>query len=371
MIIGIPTEVKKDEHRVAAVPAGVHQFVHAGHQVVVQADAGVGSSFDNDAYRDAGATIVDTAQDVFQQADMIIKVKEPQPEEYPLIRENQIVFTYYHFAASRNLTQGMIDTGAICIAYETIERPDRSLPLLTPMSEVAGRMAIQEGAKCLEKSMGGRGILLSGVPGVQPANVVILGGGVVGTNAAKMAAGLGANVTILDVNLDRLRQLDDIMPANVTTVFSNPYNILEAVKLADLVVGAVLISGAKAPILVPRAYLSEMKPGSVVVDVAVDQGGCIETTKPTTHSDPTFVVDGVVHYGVANMPGGVSNTSTLALTNATTPYALQLAAEGWRGACQRDESIRLGLNVVHGEVTFQPVANEFNFAYTPVESVLS
>ncbi|NIK74846.1 alanine dehydrogenase [Thermonema lapsum] len=370
MIVGVPKEIKNNENRVAVTPAGVTEFVKRGHTVYVQKSAGEGSGFADESYEKAGAILLDSIEEVYAKAEMIVKVKEPIEPEYKLIREGQLVFTYFHFASSEALTQAMIEQKGVCLAYETVEKADGSLPLLIPMSEVAGRMAVQEGAKYLEKPVGGRGILLGGVPGVMPANVLIIGGGVVGTQAAKMAAGLGANVTIMDVNLSRLRYLADIMPANVRTMMSNEYNIREAVKTADLVIGAVLIPGAKAPKLITRDMLKTMRPGAVVVDVAVDQGGCIETCTPTTHENPTFVIDGVLHYCVANMPGAVPYTSTLALTNATLPYALRLADLGWREACLRSNELKLGLNVVHGKVVYKAVAEAFNLPYVPVEEVL-
>jgi len=370
MIIGVPKEIKNNENRVAVTPAGVAEFIKHGHTVYVQETAGAGSGFSDEEYIDAGAQLLPTIEEVYAIAEMIIKVKEPIEPEYKLIKENQLLFTYFHFASYEPLTHAMIDNGSICLAYETVE-VNRALPLLVPMSEVAGRMSIQEGAKYLEKPMGGRGILLGGVPGVKPANVVVLGGGIVGTQAAKMAAGLGANVTIMDISLNRLRQLDDIMPANVTTQYSNEYNIREAVKTADLVIGGVLIPGAKAPKLITRDMLPTMREGTVIVDVAIDQGGCFETSKPTTHADPTYVIDGVVHYCVANMPGAVPYTSTLALTNATLPYAIQLANKGWQQACKDDANLRLGLNVVNGKVVYEGVSTAFNLPYTPVEEVLN
>ncbi len=370
MIIGVPKEIKNNENRVAVTPAGVAELKKNGHTVYVQTQAGTGSGFSDEEYVQAGATILPTIEATYEIAEMIIKVKEPIAQEYPLIKENQLLFTYFHFASSEELTHAMIERKAICLAYETVEKADRSLPLLVPMSEVAGRMSIQEGAKYLEKPLKGRGILLGGVPGVKPAQVLVLGGGIVGTQAAKMAAGLGAHVTIMDISLPRLRQLDDIMPANVDTMMSNEYNIREMVKTADLVVGAVLIPGAKAPHLVTRDMLKTMKPGAVLVDVAVDQGGCIETCKPTTHEDPTYIIDDVVHYCVANMPGAVPYTSTLALTNATLPYAIQLANKGWRQACRENAELFLGLNVVQGEVVYKGVADAFNLPYHPALSVL-
>jgi alanine dehydrogenase len=370
MIIGVPKEIKNNENRVGLTPAGVSAFVKAGHKVFVQATAGVGSGFSDDEYKKAGAGILKTIADVYKKAEMIVKVKEPIKEEYGLIKPGQLLFTYFHFASYEPLTKAMIKSKAICLAYETVEKKDRSLPLLVPMSEVAGRMSIQQGAKYLEKPMGGRGILLGGVPGVKPANVLVLGGGIVGTQAAKMAAGLGADVTLLDVSLPRLRQLDDILPKNVKTVYSNEYNIRELIKYSDLIIGAVLIPGAKAPSLITRDMLKTMKPGTVMVDVAIDQGGCFETSKPTTHQDPIYVVDGVIHYCVANMPGAVPYTSTLALTNATLPYGLQLANKGWKKACLENEELLLGLNVVDGKVVYKGVSEAFNLKYTPVEEVL-
>jgi alanine dehydrogenase len=371
MIIGVPKEIKNNENRVGLTPAGVSALCKAGHTVNVQATAGIGSGFSDEEYAAAGATMLASIEEIYKIADMIIKVKEPIELEYPLIKENQLLFTYFHFASYEPLTNAMIERKAVCLAYETVEKKDRSLPLLVPMSEVAGRMSIQEGAKYLEKPMGGRGILLGGVPGVKPANVLILGGGIVGTQAAKMAAGMSADVTIMDISIPRLRELDDILPKNVKTVFSNEYNVREAVKQADLVVGAVLIPGAKAPHLVTRDMLKIMKPGTVLVDVAVDQGGCIETCKPTTHEDPTYVIDGIIHYCVANMPGAVPYTSTLALTNATLPYALQLANKGWKKACADNEELRLGLNVVEGKVVYKGVSDAFNLPYTEVSEVLN
>ncbi len=370
MIIGVPKEIKNNENRVALTPAGTKELVKRGHTVYIEKSAGAGSGFTDDEYKLAGATIIDQAADVYAQAEMIIKVKEPIEPEYKLIRKEQLVFTYFHFASYEPLTRAMMDSGAVCLAYETVERADGSLPLLIPMSEVAGRMAVQEGAKYLEKPLKGRGILLGGVPGVKPAKVLILGGGVVGTNAAKIAAGMGADVTILDVNINRLRYLDDVMPKNVRTMVSNEYVIRELVRDADLIIGGVLIPGAKAPKLITRDMLKTMRPGTVLVDVAVDQGGCIETCTPTTHENPTFIIDDVVHYCVANMPGAVPYTSTLALTNATLPYAIKLANLGWRKACQESAELRLGLNVVFGEVVYKGVADAFNLPYTDVKKFL-
>lgn len=359
MIIGCPKEIKNNENRVALTPAGAMALVGRGHTVYVQKTAGLGSGYPDKEYEDAGATMLDTIEEVYAIAETIVKVKEPIEPEYKLVREGQLLFTYFHFASSRPLTEAMVASKATCLAYETVEAPNGSLPLLVPMSEVAGRMAVQQGANYLEKPKGGIGILLGGVPGVKPAKVVVLGGGVVGIQAAKMAAGLGAQVILMDINLDRLRYLADVLPANVRTVYSNEYNIRKELSTVDLIVGAVLIPGAKAPHLITRDMLSEMRDGSVVVDVAVDQGGCIETCRPTTHEDPTFVVDGVLHYCVANMPGAVPYTSTIALTNATLPYLLQLADKGWEKATAENEGLAKGLNVVNGEIVYQPVAEAF------------
>jgi alanine dehydrogenase len=359
MIVGVPREIKTAENRVALVPAGAEALVGDGHTVLVEQGAGLGSGFADDAYRAVGATIAGSVDEVWAKAEMILKVKEPIEPEWKRIRSGQVVFTYFHFAASEPLTRAILASGCVAIAYETVQLPTGELPLLTPMSEVAGRMAVQEGAKYLEKVFGGSGILLGGVPGVLPAEVVVLGGGVVGTNAAKMAAGLGAHVTLLDISLDRLRYLSDVLAPNVDLLYSNRHNILDQIRKADLVIGAVLLPGAKAPNLVKRADLKVMKPGSVIVDVAVDQGGCIETTKATTHEQPTYVVDGIIHYAVANMPGGVPRTSTLALTNATFPYAKRLAKRGWQQACRDDHSLFLGLNVIGGKVVYPGVAEAF------------
>lgn len=366
MIIGVPKEIKDNENRVALTPAGAYELTKRGHTVYVETMAGEGSGFHNAEYEEAGAKLMGTAPEIFGIAEMIMKVKEPIEQEYKLIKKDQLVFTYFHFASYEPLTHAMIESGAVCLAYETVELPDRSLPLLIPMSEVAGRMAIQQGAKYLEKPIKGRGVLLGGVPGVPPGKVLILGGGIVGTQAAKMAAGLGAQVIIMDINLSRLRHLADIMPANVTTLYSNEYNIRRHIQDSDLIVGAVLIPGAKAPNLITRAMLKMMRPGTVLVDVAVDQGGCIETCRPTTHADPTFIIDDVVHYCVANMPGAVPYTSTIALTNATLPYALQLADKGWVKACQENTSLKLGLNVVKGKVVYAGVAEAFGL---PLENI--
>lgn len=370
MIIGIPKEIKNNENRVALTPAGTQELVKRGHTVYVQSTAGNESGFNDDEYIKAGGTIINTASEIFGIAEMIIKVKEPIEQEYALIRKNQLIFTYFHFASYEPLAKAMAASGATCLAYETVERSDGSLPLLIPMSEVAGRMAIQEGAKYLEKPLKGRGILLGGVPGVKPAKVLILGGGVVGTNAAKIASGMGAEVIITDVNLTRLRYLDDVMPKNVHTLVSNEYTIRELVKDHDLIIGAVLIPGAKAPKLITRDMLKTMRPGTVLVDVAVDQGGCIETCTPTTHENPTFIIDDVVHYCVANMPGAVPYTSTLALTNATLPYAIRLANQGWKKAAQENLELRNGLNIIQGTVVYKAVADAFNMTYTDVKSFL-
>ena len=366
MIIGVPKEIKNNENRVALTPAGAKELVKRGHEVYVQSTAGEGSGFTDEEYKGAGARILPTIEATYEIAEMIMKVKEPIEPEYKLIKKDQLLFTYFHFASYQPLTEAMIKSGAVCLAYETVETKQRALPLLIPMSEVAGRMATQEGAKYLEKPMGGRGILLGGVAGVKPAKVLIIGGGVVGTEAAKMAAGLGADVTIMDLNLNRLRYLDDVMPQNVHTMMSNEYNIREMIKEVDLIVGAVLIPGAKAPKLITKDMLKEMKPGTVLVDVAVDQGGCIETCTPTTHQETTFVIDEVIHYCVANMPGAVPYTSTLALTNATLPYAIQLANKGWEKACKENEELKLGLNVVKGDVVYEAVAEAFDMPYTNV-----
>lgn len=367
MIIGIPKELKENEYRVGIVPAGVKRLTSKGHQVLIQSHAGEGSGISDEEYRTAGGQIVASIDEVYSRAEMVMKVKEPISQEYNLIRPGQIVFTYFHFASSEELTQAMIRQRAVCVAYETIETPDRRLPLLTPMSEVAGRMSIQEGAKYLEKPQKGRGILLSGVPGVEPAEVVVIGGGIVGSNAARVAAGLGAQVTILDISLDRLRYLSDIMPANVVTLMSNEYNIRASLAKADLVIGAVLVVGARAPMLVTQDMLKDMKPGAVIVDVAIDQGGCVETSRPTTHAHPIFIVDGIVHYCVTNMPGAVGRTSTLALTNVTLPYAEKIADSGFPLFAKQDSSLAAGVNMVDGKITFKPVAEAFNLPATPLE----
>lgn len=370
-MVGIVREIKEDEDRVAISPSGAHVLRHAGHRVLIEKGAGLGSGMTDAEFTAAGAEMVATAEEVFASSDVIVKVKEPLPQEYSLLRPGQIVFTFFHFAASRQLTEAMMGAGASCVAYETIEDNHRRLPILTPMSEVAGRMAVFQGSKHLERPSGGRGVLLSGVPGVEPAKVVILGGGVVGFNAAKIASGVGAQVSIFDVNPDRLRYLSEIMPANVTTLYSNPLSVREKVHEADLVVGAVLLAGAKAPVLVQRDDIRAMKDGSVVVDVAVDQGGCIETCRPTTHSNPTFIVDGVVHYCVANMPGAVARTSTLALTNVTLPYLRILAEEGIRGLFRMGHGAAQGLNIHAGKIYHEGVATAFGLPYSPLPEIKS
>ncbi len=370
MIIGVPKEIKTNENRIAVTPAGVMELVKHGHTVYVQKSGGLGSGYSDQMYIDAGAEVLPSIEDVYQKAEMIIKVKEPIEQEYPLIKSHHLLFTYFHFASYEPLTRAMIESGATCLAYETVMTPDRKLPLLVPMSEVAGRMAIQQGAKYLESPMEGKGVLLGGVPGVKRGKVIILGGGVVGIQAAKMAAGLGADVTIFDINLDRLRYLADVMPANVTTEYSNEYNIRAAIKEADLIVGAVLIPGAKAPSLITREMLKDMEAGTVLVDVAVDQGGCIETCRPTTHKDPIFIVDDIVHYCVANMPGAVPRTSTIALTNATLPYAIELANNGWKKAIARRPELKPGLNIINGKIVYENVAKAFNLDYHPIDTIL-
>lgn len=366
MIVGVPKEIKSDEYRVAMVPAGVEELTRTGHRVLIETGAGSGSGISDDMYVANGAEIVGTSADVWAKADMVIKVKEPLADEWPLMRAGQTVFTYFHFAADEHLTRAVIQSGITAIAYETIKDAKGTLPLLTPMSEVAGRMSIQEGAKYLERPFDGRGILLAGVPGVAPATVVVLGGGIVGANAARVAAGLGANVYLLDVNLDRLRYLDDVMPRNVTTLFSNRVNILDTLQWADLVIGAVLIPGAKAPHLVRREDLKKMQPRAVVIDVAIDQGGCLETSRPTTHAKPTYIVDDIVHYCVTNMPGAVGRTSTYALTNVTLPYAVQLATKGVDRAAADNPAIAAGVNVRAGKVTNKAVAETFGLECVPV-----
>ena len=365
MIIGIPKEIKNNENRVALTPAGAKELVKRGHTVYIQHTAGENSGFPDSAYVEAGAQILPSISDVYQIAEMIVKVKEPIAAEYSLVRKGQLVFTYFHFASDEKLTLAMMDSGSICLAYETVENPDGTLPLLIPMSEVAGRMSIQEGARFLEKPQGGKGILLGGVPGVKPARVLVLGGGIVGHSAALMAAGLGADVTIADISLPRLRYLEQIMPANVKTLYSSTHNIEAELPYTDLVIGAVLIPGAKAPHLITKDMLQRMKPGSVLVDVAIDQGGCFETSHPTTHADPVYTVDDIVHYCVANIPGAVPQTSTLALTNATLPYVLELADKGWKEACKEDKSLYPGLNIIEGKIVYPAVAEAFGLPCYP------
>ncbi len=370
MIIGVVREVREHEYRVGMVPSGVRLLTADGHRVVVETRAGEGSGLSDDEYRTAGAEIAPDAHAVWKQADLVVKVKEPQPSEYSLIRRGQMLLTYFHLASSETLTRALLQTGAVCIAYETIQTADGRLPCLTPMSEVAGRMAVQEGAKYLEKPMHGRGVLLGGVPGVAPAEVLIVGGGVVGASAARVAAGLGARVTVLDVNLDRLRYLADVMPPNVATLMSNEENLRRLLPQADLVIGAVLVTGAKAPVLITHAMLRTMKRGAVIVDVCIDQGGCLETSRPTSHGDPVYEVDGVVHYCVTNMPGAVGCTATFALTNVTFPYVQKIARLGLRGAVAADPALRVGVNMVLGQVTLRPVAELFGLPYVPVDSAL-
>ncbi|HUT71246.1 MAG TPA: alanine dehydrogenase [Desulfatiglandales bacterium] len=370
MIVGVLKEIKAEENRISMTPAGVEVMKQNGHTVLVERDAGGGSGFEDASYVKAGAEIIDTPKEIFDRADMVMHVKEPLPPEYDLITKDQIIFTYLHLAAAEELTHELIKKGSINIAYETIQKANGSLPLLTPMSEVAGRMAIQQGAKYLEMAQGGHGVLLGGVPGVDPGTVMVIGGGVVGTNAAKMACGLGAKVYILDMNLERLRYLSDVMPSNCFLLMSSPATIRELVKEADVVIGAVLVIGAKAPKLITRDMLKTMKKGAVLVDVAIDQGGCFETSKPTTHSNPIYTVDGVVHYCVANMPGAVPKTSTMALTNATLPYAVQIADRGWKKAMKGNPEIKLGANVIKGKVTYKAVADAFGLEYVPIDKLL-
>jgi alanine dehydrogenase len=370
MIVGILKEIKSEEHRVSMTPAGVEVLRQNGHGILVEKSAGLGSGFEDEIYVQHGAEIVNTPEEIYQRAEMVMHVKEPLPPEYDLMREDQIVFTYLHLAAVEELTLKLMERRSVNIAYETIQKEDGSLPLLTPMSEVAGRMAIQQGAKYLEKPMGGDGVLLGGVPGVDPGTVVVIGAGIVGVNAAKMACGLGAKVYILDKDLDRLRYLSDVMPSNCFMLMSTPATIRDLITIADVVVGAVLIPGAKAPRLITRDMLKTMKPGSILVDVAIDQGGCFETSKPTTHGNPIYTIDGVIHYCVANMPGAVPKTSTFALTNATLPYAVEIANKGWKRAMIENEEIKYGANVVKGKVTYKGVAEAFNLEYTPIDELL-
>ena len=370
MIVGILREIKIAEKRVSMTPGGVISMVHNGHTILVEKDAGAGAGYPDSAYESAGATIIDTPAEVFKKSDMVMHVKEPQPSEYDLIKEDQIVFTYLHLAADEQQTKGLIKSKSIDIAYETIEKDNGSLPLLLPMSEVAGRMATQEAAKYLEMPQGGMGILLGGVTGVEPATVVVIGGGVVGINAAKMACGLGAKVYILDTNLERLSYLDDVMPANCFPVMSNAAILRDFILRADVVIGAVLVAGAKAPKLLTKDMLKDMKNGSVIVDVAIDQGGCFETSRPTTHDNPCYEIDGVIHYCVANMPGAVAKTSTIALTNATLPYAIQIANKGWKKAMQENKEIKRGANIIRGKITYKAVAEAFGLEYSPIEDFL-
>ncbi len=370
MIIGVPKEIKTHENRVALLPGGVTKMKRNGHDVMIEKGAGKGSGFPDEQYIEAGAEIIEDVDELWEKSEMIMKVKEPIEVEYDRMKKGQIIFTYFHFAASRQLTEAVQESGAVAIAYETVEKADGSLPLLIPMSEVAGRMASQEGAKYLEKPEGGLGILLGGIPGVKPANVLVIGGGIVGVNAAKIAAGMGANTTIMDISMPRLRHLDDIMSRNVDTVFSSEANIRKMLPHVDMVIGAVLIPGAKAPSLITRDMLADMQKGSVLVDVAIDQGGCFETSKPTTHDNPIYEVDDVVHYCVANMPGAVPRTSTLGLTNVTLPYAVDIANKGWKKALKDDEELLKGLNIVDGDIVYKEVAEAFNMDYTPIENVL-
>ena len=370
MIIGVPKEIKEQEDRIALTPAGVDGLVRAGHKVLVEKNAGMGAGFADEEFSSLGAEILDEASEVWNKSDMIIKVKEPLKSEYKYFRENLIIFTYLHLAAEEELTKALMDAKTIAIAYETVQNPDRSLPLLTPMSEVAGRMAVQQGSIYLEKTRGGKGLLIDGVPGVPPAHVVVVGAGTVGTGAIRRAVGLGARVTVLDINTQRLTYLNEVFMGRIETLYSNNYNITNAVKSADLVVGAVLIPGAKAPKLVTEEMIKLMEPGSVVVDVAIDQGGCIETTHPTTHADPIFIKHDVVHYAVANIPGAVPKTSTLALTNVTLPYAIKIANKGWKQALKDDSSLMKGANIVEGKLVYKAVADAFDLPYTPIEEVL-
>lgn len=360
MKIGVPKEIKNNENRVGMTPAGVYELIKRNHTVYIQTDAGFGSGFFDEDYKEVGATILNSIEDVYADSDMIVKVKEPIQEEYELIKSDQVVFTYFHFASSETLTKAMIKSKSVCIAYETVEDADGSLPLLIPMSEVAGRMSIQQGAKYLEKPIKGRGVLLGGVPGVPPGKVLVLGAGIVGVQAAKMAAGLGAHVTIMDINMKQLRYVNDVMPNHVVTEFSSEYNIRKRIKESDLIIGGVLIKGAKAPKLITKDMLKDMRPGTVIVDVAVDQGGCFETTKPTTHEDPTYIIDDVVHYSVANMPGAVPYTSTMALTNVTLPYVIKLANEGWEEACKKSIPLSKGLNIVKGKIVYKEITEAFD-----------
>jgi len=370
MIIGVPREMKNHENRVGLTPAGTHELVKRGHKVLIETHSGAASGFRNDDYEQAGAEIVITEDEIWGRADLIIKVKEPEEHEYKMARKDQLIFSFFHFASNKKLTYAMIDSGAICMAYETVETKSKTLPILIPMSEVAGRMAIQQGARYLEKPVMGRGILLGGVPGVSPGKVLIIGAGVVGVQAAKMASGLGAHVTIIDTDIERLRYVNDVLPPHVVTMFSSEYNIRRLVPNHDLIVGAVLIPGGKSPKVITRDMLKLMRPGTVLVDVSVDQGGCIETCKPTTHENPTFIVDGILHYCVANMPGAVPYTSTIALTNSTLPYILQIADKGWKKACLDNYELLKGLNIINGEIVYRSVAAAFDLHYKPVHHFL-
>lgn len=370
MVVGVPKEIKADENRVGLLPVGVEALQKSGHRVLLQAGAGIGTGVEDEAYAAAGAEIVGSIEDIYGESDLVVKVKEPLEAEYPLLREEQVLFCYFHFAASRELTAAVQEAGGVAVAYETVQEESGALPLLIPMSEVAGRMAVQEGAKYLESPQGGRGILLAGVPGVAPADVVVLGGGIVGSNAARIAAGLGANVFVLDINLHRLRYLEDVMPPNVVTLASNTYNLNKLVVSADLLIGSVLRTGAKAPKLVSREMISTMKEGAVIVDVSVDQGGCVETCRPTTHADPTYVVDGVSHYCVANIPGAVPRTSTFALTNATLPYIVMLADLGWKEAARQRVDLAAGVSIVNGKITYGGVGEAWDLPVTPLTSLL-
>lgn len=370
MIIGIPKEIKEDEYRVGIVPAGVMELTFNGHRVLIETDAGAGSGISDEEFKKEGAEILDSPEEIYSQADMIIKVKEPLASEYGYLKKGQILYAFLHLAPAKDIAKALLKQGIIAIAYETVELENGSLPLLIPMSEVAGRMAIHEGAKYLEREKGGRGILLGGVPGVKPGNVVIVGGGIVGSNAARMAVGTGANVTLLDINLEKLRYLDDIFGGRITTLSSNSHNIMESIEKADLVVGAVLIIGAKAPKLITREMLSDMQKGSVIIDVCIDQGGALETSRPTTHSNPTFTEQGVIHYCVANMPGALARTSTFALTNATFPYALELANNGFNETVQKNKALKKGVNIYKGEITHPSVSKALNLPYTPLDKIL-
>ena len=370
MIIGVPKEIKNNENRVAMTPAGAYAFCKAGHEVIVETCAGLGSGFEDKEYMEAGASIIGTADEVFEKAEMIMKVKEPMPVEYDKLRPDQILFTYFHFASGLELTKAMMKNSIVCITYETVQTADGALPLLAPMSEVAGKMSAHVAAYYLAIPYGGDGVLMGGVPGVKPAKVVVLGGGTVGTSAAKVAAGIGANVTLFDININRLRYLDDVLPKNITLLYSSQHSVEEEIKDADVVIGAVLIPGAEAPKLVTEEMVKKMKPNSVMVDVAIDQGGCFETSKPTSHSDPVFKLHGVLHYCVTNMPGAFARTSTFALTNATLPYGLKIANLGYKEALKKDEALAKGLNIVNGKITYAPVAETFHFKYFHIDELI-